>query len=98
MKTLIDWYKLYPNAHLFLLHRILYIGEGVFFGVSAKYLGFPITGMIILFLYSVYKEILEHHELFYSTKINYKYKATFISHMLDIILSMVGGLIGLISI
>ncbi len=91
-----DWYKLYPTAQVFMYHKLIHIIFGLGVGWSITALGFPILAMLLVVSGAIVKEISDHYRSYDEQSQSYIYDAPLSAHILDVIVTVLGGMLGVL--
>ncbi len=97
MNYIIEWYKLYPNAMVFIGHKGTHLGVGALIAFIIMHFSVPIA-IVLVMVAGIGKEISDRSQSYDSTAPKgeeYRYDAPLSAHVLDVIVTTIGGAIGL---
>jgi len=96
-EIIINWYKLYSSVWVFLFHKIIHIVTGLAIAFIASYgLHMPTLGMVLVLAVAIIKEVYDHITSFDEMSQSYQYDAPLSAHMLDVMVTVFGGIVGLV--
>ena len=96
---IIEWYRLYPSMLVFIGHKLTHIVAGFVVVFIADIMNWLIIGMVVCLVLAVFKEWMDHYQSYDSTAPRgeeYRYDAPLSAHVLDVIVTMFGGMLALL--
>jgi hypothetical protein len=85
IKYVFDWYKLYDPI-VFVYHKAVHVVAGALIGYLGCLNQTPITGIVLVLICAIGKELADE----------YQSHAPFYAHTLDVIITVLGGLLGVL--
>lgn len=95
-KAISEWYEAYPSAWVFAYHKFTHIVVGGLIGAVGMFAGYPIIGMLIVLGVAIAKEVSDRQSSYDFAANSYQYDAPLASHILDVIVTTLGGLLGVL--
>lgn len=91
-----DWYNAYPSLWVFTYHKLTHIAVGAAIGAIGYAVDHTYIGLGLVLFVAVGKEIADHRASFDRQSNSYQYDAPLSWHALDVIVTFLGGLSGVL--
>lgn len=92
---IVAWYKLYTPFQ-FIYHKLTHIVVGGMAGYVTVKLGYPFMAIYLVLALAVGKEVVDHFKSYDPDSDSYKYDAPLSAHVLDVLVTCLGGVLGVI--
>lgn len=86
LNLIVSWYKAYGTPQNFLLHKATHVACGLVLSIVCCLLGYPLTGLSLVLVLAIGKEVVDE----------YQYHMLLSYHVFDVIVTVCGGLLGLL--